>query len=241
MLTVDSPGSDPAVTVAGGTTTPVTYTPATLDTIFKITLPPNTPPLVVSTQQVWGQDYLQNYLVKYIGSKFENYFFPSGGGGGVSIFWSLPGYQKYTAGIRRSEPGQSVVYEGTDLLNLPANFPGRNLPDVALNADPLSGYILVSSVLKKTFGYVSDLWGGTSFVAPQLNGISALISQWTGQKRIGLWNPTLYLLQQSYGYGQGSPFVDITTGDNWFYYGVTGYEPAAGIGALDVTELANSF
>ncbi|MBV8101785.1 MAG: S8/S53 family peptidase [Verrucomicrobia bacterium] len=241
VLSVDSPASDPAITAAGGTTLPITYTTETLDTLFKIKLPANTPSLVVSTQRVWGQDYLQDYLVKYVGKKFENYFFPSGGGGGVSIFWSLPAYQNGTSGIRQSEPGQRVVHKGKDLLNLPANFSGRNLPDVALNADPLSGYILVSSVLKKTYGYVSDLWGGTSFVAPQLNGVSALISQWTGQKRLGLWNPTLYLLQQSYGYGQGSPFVDITTGDNWYYYGVPGYEPAAGIGALDVTELANSF
>jgi kumamolisin len=238
VLTVDSPGADPAVTVAGGTTTPITYTPATLDTIFNIMLPPNTPPLVVSTQRVWGQDYLQNYLVQYIGTKYENAFFPGGGGGGVSIFWSLPKYQKATAGIRQSEPGQSVVFDGQLLLNLPANFRGRNLPDVALNADPLSGYIVVSSVLKKSLGYVSDLSGGTSFVAPQLNGISALISQWVGQKRLGLWNPTLYSLQYLYGYAPGSPFVDITTGDNWFYDGVPGYEPAAGIGALDVTELA---
>jgi hypothetical protein len=35
--------------------------------------------------------------------------------------------------------------------------------------------------------------------------------------------------------------VDITSGDNWFYYGIPGYEPAAGIGALDVTELANQY
>jgi subtilase family serine protease len=241
VLSVDSPGSDPAITAAGGTTVPIKYTPETLDSIFKITLPPNTPPLVVSTERVWGQDYLQNYLVEYVGSKYENAFFPEGGGGGVSIFWSLPAYQKETAGIRRSEPDQSIVSKNQILLNLPANFPGRNLPDVALNADPFSGYILVSSVLKKTFGYVSDGWGGTSFVAPQLNGISALISQRIGQKRIGLWNPMLYRLQQSRGYGHGSPFVDITSGDNWFYYGIPGYEPAAGIGALDVTELANQY
>jgi subtilase family serine protease len=173
-------------------------------------------------------------MVKYIGPKYENsIFFPGGGGGGVSIFWSLPDYQKETAGIRQSEPGQSVVYQNQVLLNLPANFPGRNLPDVALNADPYSGYIVFSSVL----GGISDGWGGTSFVAPQLNGISALISQAIGGRRIGLWNPMLYRFQQFYGYGKVSPFVDITHGDNWFYFGVPGYEPGAGLGALDVTKL----
>jgi kumamolisin len=199
--------------------------------------PPGTPPLVVSTQQVWGWDYLQNWLVQYISPNYQNQLFPVGGGGGVSIFWPLPAYQKVTAGIRLSEPGQSVIYQGQILLNLPANFRGRNLPDVSLNADPYSGYIIYAQVL----GGVAPGWGGTSFVAPQLNGVSALISQKMGAKRIGLWNPTLYRLQNSHGYGSGSPFVDITTGDNWFYYGIPGYEPGAGIGALDVTKLAFSF
>jgi hypothetical protein len=47
----------------------------------------------------------------------------------------------------------------------------------------------------------------------------------------------LYRFQQFYGYGKVSPFVDITHGDNWFYFGVPGYEPGAGLGALDVTKL----
>jgi kumamolisin len=225
VLSVDSPGSDPAITAAGGTTLPVTLTLKNP--------PPNTPPLVVSTQQVWGWDYLQNYLVKYLGPQYQNALFPVGGGGGVSIFWRLPDYQEKTPGIRRSEPGQSVVSQNQDLLNLPSHFRGRNLPDVALNADPESGYILVST----EDGGVLAGFGGTSFVAPQLNGISALISQAVGGRRIGLWNPMLYRFQLFYGYGEASPFVDITQGDNWFYYGVPGYEPGAGLGVLDVTKL----
>jgi subtilase family serine protease len=225
VLSVDSPASDPAITAAGGTTLPITLTLKNP--------PPNTPPLVVSTQQVWGWDYLQNYLVKYLGPKYENALFPAGGGGGVSIFWRLPDYQEKTPGIRRSEPYQSVVSQNQDLFNLPAHFRGRNLPDVALNADPESGYILVST----EDGGVLPGYGGTSFVAPQLNGISALISQALGGRRIGLWNPMLYRFQLFYGYGKASPFVDITQGDNWFYSGVPGYEPGAGLGVLDVTKL----
>ena len=215
VLSVHSPASDPAITAAGGTTLPYDM-PLT-------NAPPNTPPLIVSTQQVWGWDYLQNYLIKYLGPKYENALFPTGGGGGVSIFWLAPAYQKQTAGVRRSEPGQSVVYQNQDLLNLPANFPGRNLPDVALNADPNSGYIVIST----EDGGLLDGIGGRSVVAPQLNGISALISQAIGRRRIGLWNPMLYRFQRFYGYGDASPFVDMTHGDNWFYYGVPGYEPAA--------------
>jgi kumamolisin len=230
VLTVDYPASDPAITAAGGTTTPVTL-PAT--SIFK-TPPPHTPPLVVSTEQVWGWDYLQDYLVKYGGNKYQNVVFPVGGGGGVSIFWPLPAYQNHTSGVRLSEPGQSVIYQGQDLLDLPANYAGRNLPDLSLNADPESGYLLLST----EDGGLLSAYGGTSFVAPQLNGISALISQVIGGGRLGLWNPMLYRFQRVYGYGKVSPFVDITAGDNWFYYGIPGYEPGAGIGVPDVTKLA---
>jgi kumamolisin len=163
----------------------------------------------------------------------QNFFFPAGGGG-VSIFWPLAAYQRHTPGIRRSEPGQSAISQGQDLLNLPANFAGRNMPDVSLNADPFSGYLLLST---EDGGLLSG-YGGTSFVAPQLNGISALLSQATGSGRIGLWNPMLYRFQQNYGYGKASPFVDIAKGDNWFYYGIPGYEPGAGLGVLDVAKLA---
>jgi kumamolisin len=31
---------------------------------------------------------------------------------------------------------------------------------------------------------------------------------------------------------------DITKGNNWFYYGIPGYEPGAGLGELDVAKLA---
>ena len=233
VLSVDSPGSDPAITAAGGTTRPFKLPPVQLDE-FQLAIPLTAPPLVVTTEQVWGWDYLQNYLVEFGGPIYQNSQFPGGGGGGVSIFWPLAFYQSHTPGIRRSEPGQRAVSKGQVLLNLPANFPGRNLPDISLNADPLSGYLLLST----EDGGLLDFYGGTSFVGPQLNGITALISQATGGGRIGLWNPMLYRFQQVYGYGSASPLRDITKGDNWFYHGIPGYEPGAGLGVLDVAKLA---
>ena len=59
-----------------------------------------------------------------------------------------------------------------------------------------------------------------------------------GGRRLGLWNPMLYRFKQVYGYGNASPFVDITAGNNWFYQGIPGYEPGAGLGVLDVAKLA---
>jgi len=158
--------------------------------------------------------------------------FPAGTGGGVSVMWGRPAYQSQTAGIRKTEPGQAVIFQGETLLALPAAFKGRNLPDISLNADPFTGYLVYST----TDGGLIDGVGGTSFVAPQLNGITALLAQGT-RGRVGLWNPMLYRFQRAYAHAPQSPIVDITGGDNWFYSGVPGYEPAAGLGVVDVARL----
>ena len=223
-LTVDSPASDPFITAAGGTTTPFNYSFGT------------GPTQSITQESVWGWDYLQNYFDTYIGKGVVN-LFSSGGGGGVSVYWHRPFYQAFTHGIRRSERNQSLVYNDpsagpTTLLKLPSHFEGRNVPDISLNADPETGYVFVSTV----DGGLASGEGGTSFVAPQLNGITALLVQSSGH-RIGLWNPQVYFLQDIFGYGWFSPFKSVRAGDNWFYYGAPHYNQGAGIGALDVANL----
>ena len=227
-LTVDEPAADPAITAAGGTTTPVTLQAAA-----------EAPLLTVSTEQVWGWDYIQDYLVGLFGPSFQDALFPTGGGGGVSTFWAVPSYQSRTHGIRVTEGGQQIVYDDGSgsgpqvLLDLPAGFAGRNLPDVSLDADPFSGFILYST----EDGGLIQGYGGTSFVAPQLNGVSALLAQAEGG-RIGLWNPMLYRFKSASANGAASPVRDIVAGDNWYYAGTPGYEPGAGLGVLDVANLA---
>jgi len=223
-LTVDSPASDPYITAAGGTTTPYSYAFGT------------GPTQSVTQESVWGWDYLQTYLDTYIGKGVYN-LFSVGGGGGVSVYWKTPFYQAFTAGIRSSEAKQSLVYNDpsagpTTLLQLPSHFAGRNVPDISLNADPETGYLFVSTV----DGGLSAGEGGTSFVAPQLNGITALLRQSTGH-RIGLWNPQVYAIQDIFGFGRFSPFNSIRAGDNWFYYGAPHYNQGAGIGSLNVANL----
>ncbi|WP_049623283.1 S53 family peptidase [Frateuria defendens] len=223
-LTVDSPASDPYVTAAGGTTTPFNYSFG------------KHPVESITQESVWGWSYLQRYFDTYYGAGAID-LFSVGGGGGVSVYWRTPFYQRFTDGVRRSEKDQSLVYNDPDagpttLLKLPGNFRGRNLPDVSLNADPETGYLVVSTV---DGGVVSGN-GGTSFVSPQLNGITALLRQSTGQ-RIGLWNPHLYLVQNVFGYGRWSAFNAVSAGDNWFYQGEPRYNPGAGLGSLDVTRL----
>jgi kumamolisin len=223
-LTVDSPASDPYITAAGGTTTPFSFAFG------------SAPVASITQESVWGWSYLQNYFDTNFGPGLVD-LFSVGGGGGVSSYWRRPAYQFLTRGIQATEKGQSLVYNDPDAgpvtyLTLPNHFHGRNVPDISLNADPETGYLVVST----TDGGVSSGSGGTSFVAPQLNGITALLRQSAGH-RVGLWNPQIYFLQNVFGYGRYSPFNSVNAGDNWFYQGAPKYTPGAGIGTLDVENL----
>jgi len=222
-LTADAPGSDPFITTAGGTTVPWSFS-------FS-----GGPKASITQESVWGWDYISSYFQKNFGVDITDEVFSVGAGGGVSVFWPLPTYQAFTPGIRKSEKKQTWLLPQFDInYTLPANYRGRNVPDVSLNADPETGYAFVSS--EDGDGVLTGQ-GGTSFVAPQLNGISALMKQAT-HGRQGLWNPQLYAFQNIFRYGAFSPFNDVKAGDNWFYKGVSGYEPGAGLGTLNVTNLA---
>jgi kumamolisin len=239
-LTVDNPASDTAITAAGGTTLPVSFefclNDACTPPYFDITIP---------NERVWGWDYLDP-LCAALGAPdpIQCGIFPAGGGGGVSIDFPIPLYQLLIPGVQSSQPGQTWTLkkelDGVDPINvnLPAHFPGRNLPDISFNADPETGYIIL---------YTSDVdgpevlaGGGTSFVAPQLNGVTALLSQSLHGSRLGLLNYPLYALAltgQAYK-GPHAPLHVITDGDNWFYKGRNGYSPAAGLGTMDVANFA---
>jgi subtilase family serine protease len=213
-LTVDAPASDPYITAAGGTTVPVKFVNSAGDVVLSI-----------DQESVWGWDYLLPFVPS------RDAVFSVGGGGGVSVYWRQPLYQFFTQGTQRSEKKQALVYNDPasgpyTYLKLPSHFNGRNVPDISLNADPETGYLLVFQG-----GLYSS--GGTSFVAPQLNGITALLRQSTGH-RIGLWNPHMYLVQNLFGYGKWSAFNRVSAGNNWFYAGNGHYNPGAGIGTLDV-------
>ena len=222
-LTADAPGSDPLITTAGGTTVPFSYSIS------------GGPTATLTRESVWGWDYIASYFQTNFGVDITDQVFSVGGGGGVSVFWQLPRYQQFTGGIRRSEKNQTLLFPpfGINYM-LPGNYRGRNEPDVSLNADPETGYSLVSSLDGPG---LLTFFGGTSFVAPQLNGISALLKQ-SSHERVGFWNPQVYALQNIFGYGPFSAFNDIRSGDNWFYAGKNGYEPGAGIGTLNVSNLA---
>jgi kumamolisin len=169
--------------------------------------------------------------------------FSVGGGGGVSVFFDIPLYQKGIVGTQRSQPNQSLIEEDVtppqDLFDLPANFAGRNVPDFSYNADPETGYEVFYTSDVTGFS-VQSFFGGTSFVGPQLNGVTALLGQNAGGQRLGLLNVPLYTLER-FGLTSVGPnpiLNTITTGDNWFYTATKGYSPAAGLGTINVANLA---
>ena len=126
------------------------------------------------------------------------------------------------------------------LFTFPAHFPGRNVPDLSFNADPQTGYVVdYTSSASGVFG--QEHLGGTSFVAPQLNGVTALLGQKAGH-RLGLLNvEKLYNLQRlGFSFGQSPAIRTISTGDNWFYDGRHGYAPASGVGTARCVQVVRS-
>lgn len=243
QLSVDYPASDPYITAAGGTTAGVT-----VPGIPRA----GCPDLTIATEQVWGWDYLASAWQSCLPNLGLTFFdiFPGGAGGGVSSFWPIPFYQQFTAGMQQTQPGQSLIFfpnfpdtsGAQDLIDLPAGFAGRNLPDLSVNSDPQTGYVVVDCTdfpAPKNPGCAQAGFGGTSFAAPQLNGTTALIDQAAGG-RVGFLNPVLYGLQHL-GYGKARPFNDIASGDNWFYFGMPGYDDGAGIGTPNAANLAIAY
>jgi kumamolisin len=135
-------------------------------------------------------------------------------GGGVSTVFALPSYQQ-NAGVP---------------ANPETSFAGRGVPDVAGNADPVTGYSVV--VDGQTI-----VVGGTSAVAPLWAGLIALLNQQLGAS-VGLLQPKLY------GFGE-TVFQDVTSGNNddsglGFYSAKAGWDPCTGLGSPNGTALLDA-
>jgi kumamolisin len=138
------------------------------------------------------------------------------GGGGVSDQFSLPSWQA-NAGVPARAGGASASSASG----------GRGVPDVAGNADPVTGYRIMS-------GGNSQVVGGTSAVAPLWSALIARLAQATG-KRFGLIQTVLYT-----GISPGTDvpgFRDITSGNNGAYAAGPGWDACSGLGVPIGTDL----
>jgi len=135
------------------------------------------------------------------------------GGGGVSDVFPVPSYQA-NAGVPTSAGGGGT---------------GRGVPDVAGNADPVTGYLVVVDGQREPIG-------GTSAVAPLWAGLIARLAQATG-KRFGLLQPLLYA---GIAPGVTQPgFNDIVEGSNGTYKAGPGWDACTGLGSPNGAALLN--
>jgi kumamolisin len=126
---------------------------------------------------------------------------------------------------------------------IPSSMTGRGLPDVAANADIVSGWDVIEPVQNPNQVQEGPV-GGTSAAAPFWAAVIALIDQDLTNKSlplVGFANPALYLFGQSPSGLPAPAFHDITLGTNLHYAAGPGWDMATGLGTPDVGALANDF
>jgi kumamolisin len=132
------------------------------------------------------------------------------GGGGISALFTKPSWQ--------------------DGVNVPpsANPPhqvGRGVPDVAADADPVSGVVVMH-----IDGKHLDPVGGTSAAAPLWASLIARLNEGLNA-RCGFINPVLYT-KLAHGV-----LNDITSGNNGAYAATVGWDACTGLGTPDGARL----
>jgi len=132
-----------------------------------------------------------------------------GSGGGVSTLFKVPSFQQHVPHVLSA---------------------GRNVPDLAFDADPGSGASY----------YFGGGWagpiGGTSQASPIFGASLTEIDQMVNA-RAGDFDVTLYKTWTSHGYGKGKGAYlrDITVGNNGYYNAGPGYDQVTGIGSMLVS------
>lgn len=168
---------------------------------------------------------------------------PGAGGGGVSSFWAMPAPQLDAPSflnIRRPYAAGSACGNTSAWC--------REVPDVAIDADPNTGY-LVDWNVDATAARQPSGWqgiGGTSGGAPVWAALLTLTDADTACAgvRLGDANPALYAAA---GGAYAQDFNDITAGNNDLtgtnngqYSAAPGYDAATGLGTPNGAALAAS-
>jgi kumamolisin len=154
------------------------------------------------------------------------------GGGGYSDVFSVPAWQTGVVGAAGGHPSTAESVDPERKHPRPPGGPtpngsGRGVPDVAGNADPVTGYKIVANGQ-------STAVGGTSAVAPLWAGLIARLAQRSG-RRFGLLQPLIYA-----GLAAGTPapgFNDVTSGNNGAYQASAGWDPCTGLGSPNAATL----
>jgi len=133
----------------------------------------------------------------------------SGSGGGASQFYAIPDYKK--------------------TVSQAAGHALRQVPDVAADADPATGFHIV-------FGGHEGQAGGTSAAAPLWAATVALIDQdlkRKGLRETGFANPAIYWMGANASRLAAKPFHDVTSGNNLAFDALPGWDFTTGWGSMD--------
>jgi subtilase family serine protease len=183
------------------------------------------------TKQEWGwgtyRAFLANATVAANGKSVATtgaelpFAFYGGSGGGPSLSQLAPDYQE--AKVPYSLSGFTTLFNGSQV---PLQTPHRVTPDIAMVADPYTGFLTGETYTKAgdpTFdGFCKSLSatteyceigiGGTSLAAPTFSGVLALVNEarFTHNKpAIGFVNPALYTLAVGAPGTTSAPIIDV--------------------------------
>lgn len=206
------PATSPYVTAVGGTTTALLDASGTKE------------------EYGWGtyRAYLDNATINKNGTKITNdgivqpFEFYSGSGGGPSLSQLEPSWQKGVVPPALADTTYSAAGEP-----IPFSAPHRVTPDIAMDADPYSGFRMGMTFTVVTAGgdpgcvlhtgsttleYCEFGEGGTSLASPLFAGVLARVNQQraaNGLGTIGFVNPSLYQLSVGQPGATNRPIIDV--------------------------------
>jgi subtilase family serine protease len=166
---------------------------------------------------------------------------PGASGGGVSSLWGMPASQlgaTASLNVRTAQAAGAACGHSGGFC--------REVPDVAADGDPASGYLIYWNGSGNVGGEPRG-WqgiGGTSGAAPLWAALLALTdgSRACSGTSVGYANPALY---QAAGTAYAADFNDVLSGNNDFtgtnggrYAAGAGYDPATGLGTPNAVALA---
>ena len=158
--------------------------------------------------------------------------------GGTTVFESTSGsyFQEYAWGAAIDESGTgggpSLIYPIPDWqrsVQLADGHGFRQVPDVAADADPQTGFHIV-------FGGEDTQIGGTSAATPMWAALIALINQDLVSKKmreVGFANPAIYWMGSNVTKFASPPFHDVLSGNNLAFSAGKGWDFATGWGTPD--------
>ena len=142
--------------------------------------------------------------------------------------WSVSPQYVGSQGVS-SGGGYSAIFHAPYYQSGVANSTARSSPDVAADANPYTGLVVVLEGREYVIG-------GTSLASPMWAGMAADLNQYVG-KSLGLLNPYLYSI-----YGDRSEysrdFHQVTSGFDGEYRAGPGYNLVTGLGSPDLSRLA---